>query len=68
MHWLVRIAGDAKLVVYHDGKNVIRAYFLATAPVRGFERLVIGKHPFFLIEAVMRICGVCHTAHAICSS
>jgi len=63
---LVRIAGEAKFVIFHDGEKVLKAHFIATAPVRGFEKLAIGKHPFLLIEAAMRICGVCHAAHGIC--
>ncbi len=59
-----RIAGEAKLVLFQEKEKVKEAYFVATAPVRGFEKLVAGKNPFFAVEAVMRICGLCHTAHA----
>ena len=65
---LDRIGGEAKLIVYHDDKQVLDAYFIATAPVRGFEKLVLGKNPLFVIEAVMRICGICHAAHGIASA
>jgi len=62
---LERIGGEAKIVAYHDGERVVDAFFVTTAPVRGFEKLVLGKSPLFVIEAVMRICGICHAAHAI---
>jgi len=29
--------------------------------------MVEGKSPIFVIEAVMRVCGTCHAAHAITS-
>jgi len=63
-----RIAGEAKLVFYTEGEIVKDSYFITTAPVRGFEKLIIGKNPLFAIEAVMRICGICHTSHGIAGS
>lgn len=58
MKEIVRIGGEAKLS---------NGFFVVTAPIRGFEKMVEGKSPLFVIEAVMRICGICHTAHAIAS-
>ena len=63
-----RIAGEAQLIVLHDGSKVIDAFFTTLAPVRGFEKLVLGKNPLFVVEATMRICGVCHAAHGIASA
>ncbi len=65
---LDRIGGEAKLVIVHDDERVVDAYFLTLAPVRGFEKLVLGKNPIFVVEAVMRICGICHAAHAIAAA
>ncbi len=65
---LYRIAGEAEFIVVNDNGRIARAYFVSTAPVRGFEKLVVGKNPLFVIEAVMRICGLCHAAHAIASA
>ncbi len=66
---LARIAGEAVLLTYHDGGGVVeRAYFISKAPVRGFERLVKGKNPLFVVEAVKRICGFCNSAHGIASA
>ncbi len=62
---LERIGGEAEYLVYSDGEEIVDAYFISRAPVRGFERLVRGKNPLFVVEAVMRICGLCHTAHGI---
>ncbi len=59
---VIRIFGEGKVVI-KDGD----LFFLPTSAVRGFEKIVEGKHPLFVIEAVMRICGVCHASHAIAS-
>ena len=59
---LSRIGGDARFVVKES-----KTFFLPAAPLRGFEKMVEGKSPLFVVEAVMRICGICHAAHAIAS-
>lgn len=64
---LERVCGEAVLLLYSLENMVKKAYFVATAPLRGFEKLVTGKNPVFVVNAVMRICGVCHTAHGIAS-
>jgi len=61
---VTRIMDGAKLVLQQEDGIVQDAFFILTAPLRGFEKLVIGKDPLFTIKAVMRICGVCHVAHA----
>ncbi len=65
VYQLSRIGGEAEYLVYTDGERIVDAYFISRAPVRGFERIVRGKNPLFVVEAVMRICGLCHTAHGI---
>lgn len=57
-----RICGEGKALIKDSN-----LYFLPTSVVRGFEKMLEGKHPLFVTEAVMRICGVCHAAHAIAS-
>ncbi len=42
--------------------------FIPRAPLRGFEKMAEGKNPLFAVEAVMRICGLCHTSHGIACS
>ncbi|MCD6481289.1 MAG: nickel-dependent hydrogenase large subunit [Thermoplasmata archaeon] len=59
---IVRIGGEAELI-----RSDNETFFITTAPVRGFEKMVEGKSPIFVIEAVMRVCGICHAAHAITS-
>lgn len=62
---LARIGGEAEYIVLVDSERIMDAYFISRAPVRGFERIVRGKNPLFVVEAVMRICGLCHSAHGI---
>ncbi len=64
---LQRICGDACHIVIVKNGVVEDAFFISTAPVRGFEKLVRGKSPLFAVQAVMRVCGICHAAHAIAS-
>jgi len=65
---LPRIAGEADFVAISEEGRVIKAFFIPTAPIRGFEKLVKGKNPLFVIEAVKRICGFCHSSHGIASA
>ncbi len=65
---LDRICGEAQLYILHSDNKIVDAYFITTAPVRGFEKIVLGKNPLFVIEAVMRICGICHASHGIASA
>lgn len=62
---LDRIAGKAELRITVEKDRVLDVELRARGPVRGFETLVKGKSFIFATEAVMRICGVCHAAHAI---
>ena len=64
---LERIGGEAEFLVLAKEGTVKDAYFISTAPVRGFERLLKGKSPIFALQAVMRICGICFSAHGIAS-
>ncbi len=63
--YLARVAGTVKLIIRSKNSSIEKALFVSPVPVRGFERLVLGKPPAFVVEAVMRICGICHVAHAI---
>ena len=40
---LDRVAGEAKLYIVQDGERISDAFFLASMPVRGFEKLVLGR-------------------------
>ncbi len=59
---VVRICGEGKVILKDN-----TSWFFPTAPIRGFEKIVEGKSPIFIVEAVMRICGVCHASQGIAS-
>ncbi len=61
---LYRIAGEAKLGICEVDGKIRSSMFLVDAPIRDFEKLLVGRNPFFAIEAVMRICGICCASHA----
>ncbi len=66
---LQRVGGESKIIAYAADGKVVEAYFISLAPIRGFERIAIGKSPVFAINAAMRICGICHISHGIaCAS
>ncbi len=62
---VTRIGGEASLHLEVRDGYVERGEFICNAPVRGFEKLLVGKNPFFAVEASMRICGICHASHGI---
>ena len=63
-----RHEGHAKLILEVDGEGIVsKAYYINTTPIRGFERMVVGRPAEFVPFAVMRICGICQTTHGIAS-
>jgi|GEM_PF-6249979 len=46
---ITRICGEGKVVIKDSN-----LYFLPTYVVRGFEKMLEGKHPLFVTETVMR--------------
>ncbi len=42
---LPRIVGKAEFVAINEEGKIIKAFFIPTAPIRGFENLVKGKNP-----------------------
>ncbi len=65
---LQRICGESKFLVYVKNGVVDRAFFTTPFPLRKFEDMMKGKNPLFVVNAIMRICGVCHAAHGIASA
>ncbi len=62
MKEVVRICGEGEVLI--EGSS---SFFFPTAVVRGFEKMVEGKSPLFVVEAVMRICGLCHSSQGTAS-
>jgi len=61
-----RIEGHAQVVIDTNGSEVISAHFQATE-FRGFDYFVQGIPAEQMPVIVPRICGVCSTAHHVCS-
>jgi len=64
-----RIEGHAKMVLTADDEGIIQdSSFYSTSLVRGFEYLVRGRTPEFVIKLVQRICGICPIPHGLASA
>jgi coenzyme F420-reducing hydrogenase alpha subunit len=61
-----RIEGHAQVVIDTHGSEVVSAQFQATE-FRGFDYFVQGIPAEQMPVIVPRICGVCSTAHLVCS-
>lgn len=61
-----RIEGHAQVVIDTHGSEVVSAHFQATE-FRGFDYFVQGIPAEQMPVIVPRICGVCSTAHLVCS-
>ena len=64
---ITRIEGHMKVEAVVDGGVVKDARSCGTL-FRGFERILVGRHPFDAARLTQRVCGVCPTAHASASA
>jgi len=64
---VTRIEGHMKVEAVVDGGAVKDARCSGTM-FRGFERILIGRHPLDAARLTQRVCGVCPTAHASASA
>ncbi len=64
---LTRIEGHLKVEVDVSGGKVTSAKVCGEM-YRGFENLLIGRHPLDAQRITQRVCGVCHEVHGIASS
>lgn len=64
---ITRISGFLTIVLEIDNNVVIDAKCKGTM-FRGFEKLLINRHPLDAIYLTQRICGICSSAHSIASS
>ncbi len=66
---MTRIAGEAQLSLLTEPDGIVKdVFFSSTLPIRAFGAFAKGKNPYFLIEGVKRICGVCHAVQGIAAS
>jgi len=64
---VTRIEGHLKLEALVDGGEVKEASCSGTL-FRGFENILVGRHPLDAVRLTQRVCGVCPTAHATASA
>ncbi len=65
---ITRLEGHGKIEIFLDDRgNVDRAYF-QVPELRGFEVFSIGRPAEEMPRITPKICGVCPTAHHICST
>ena len=64
---VTRIEGHMKVEACIDGGEVKDARCCGTL-FRGFERILIGRHPLDAARLTQRVCGVCPTVHGTASA
>ncbi|HUU32297.1 MAG TPA: nickel-dependent hydrogenase large subunit, partial [Phycisphaerae bacterium] len=64
---VTRIEGHLKIEALVDGGEVKEASCSGTL-FRGFENILVGRHPLDAVRLTQRVCGVCPAAHATAST
>ncbi len=64
---VTRIEGHLAIETHLEGDQVTAAK-VAGRMYRGFELLLIGRHPVDAARITQRICGICHEVHGIAAS
>jgi coenzyme F420 hydrogenase subunit alpha len=66
---ITRLAGEAQLSLSTGSDGIVKdAFFGTTFPIRAFESFAKGKNPYFVVEGVKRICGICHAVQGIAAA
>jgi hydrogenase large subunit len=58
-----RVEGDLEVTLDIEGGQV-RAAYVNSPMYRGFEQILVGKHPLDALAYVPRICGICSVAQS----
>jgi hydrogenase large subunit len=58
-----RVEGDLEVTLDIEGGRV-RAAYVNSPMYRGFEQILVGKHPLDALAYVPRICGICSVAQS----
>ncbi len=61
---VTRVEGHLAIDTRVDGGRVVDAR-VAGRMFRGFEQLLVGRHPVDAARITQRICGICHEVHGI---
>jgi len=64
---VTRIEGHLKIDAFVDDGEVKDAQCCGTL-FRGFENILVGRHPLDAVRITQRVCGVCPTAHGTASA
>jgi len=64
---MTRIEGHLRVETLVEDGAVVEARTGGTL-YRGFEQILVGRHPLDAVQITQRFCGVCPTAHAVASS
>ncbi|MHC4713371.1 MAG: nickel-dependent hydrogenase large subunit [Planctomycetota bacterium] len=64
---ITRIEGHMKVEAVVDDGEVKEARCCGTM-FRGFENILVGRHPLDAVRLTQRVCGVCPTAHGMASA
>ena len=64
---VTRIEGHMRIDVEVTGGKVTNAWSSGTM-FRGYEMLIVGKHPWDAQQVMERICGVCPLVHGTAAS
>lgn len=64
---VTRIEGHLAIETQIESGHVVAAK-VAGRMFRGFEQLLIGRHPVDAARITQRICGICHEVHGIAAS
>lgn len=66
---MTRIAGEARLALATGADGIVKEACLVPAlPIRAFESFAKGKNPYFVVEGMKRVCGVCHAVQGIAAA
>ena len=65
---ITRLEGHGKIEIFLDDDGNVKNAYLQVPELRGFEQFCVGRPVEELARITPRICGVCPTAHHMCST
>ncbi len=65
---ITRLEGHGKIEIFLDESGDVAKTYLQIPELRGFEVFCVGRPAEEMPRLTPKICGVCPTAHHICST
>ena len=65
---ITKLEGHGKIEIFLDDDGNVKNAYLQVPELRGFEQFCVGRPVEELARITPRICGVCPTAHHMCST